>query len=65
MLTVLAEIYQSVGQPSNNGILDAPTADALSSFQALSALPMTGHLDKNTWRHLALQYTLASNLQNL
>lgn len=65
MLTVLAEIYHSVGQPSNSGILDAPTADSLSSFQSLSALPMTGHLDKTTWKHLSHQYTLASNLQNL
>lgn len=65
MLTVLAEVYHSIGQPSNSGILDAPTADSLSSFQSLSALPMTGQLDKNTWKHLSHQYTLASNLQNL
>ena len=64
MLLVLAQIYQSVGIPGNSGILDDATADSLSSFQMLNRLPMTGHLDKHTWKHLALQYTLASNLQN-
>lgn len=64
MLTVLAEVYESIGKPSASGILDAATADALSSFQSISGLPMTGHLDKHTWHHLALQYPLAANLQN-
>ena len=63
MLTVLAEEYESIGRPSMSGILDDATEDALSSFQALSGLPMTGHLDKHTWHHLALQYPLAANLE--
>ena len=65
MLTVLADRYESIGRPSATGVLDEATADALSSFQAISALPMTGNLDKHTWRHLVLQYPLAANLQNL
>lgn len=64
MLTVLAEVYESIGMPSSSGILDEATADALSSFQEISGLPMTGHLDKHTWHHLVLQYPLAANLQN-
>ena len=64
ILTVLAETYNSIGAPSSTGILDDATADALSSFQAISGLPMTGHLDKQTWRHLVLQYPLAANLQS-
>jgi len=64
MLTVLAEVYESIGKPSSSGILDEATADALSSFQNLNGLPMTGHLDKHTWHHLALQYPLAANLQS-
>ena len=64
MLLVLSQVYKSVGQPSHSGILDEMTADALASFQGLSGLPMTGHLDKHTWRHLALQYPLAANLSN-
>lgn len=65
MLTVLSEVYRSVSQPSRNGILDDATADSLASFQMLSNLPMTGHLDKITWKHLALHYPLAANLPDL
>ena len=65
MLTVLAESYESIGRPSSSGILDDATADSISSFQAISGLPMTGHLDKHTWYHLVLQYPLAANLQTL
>ncbi|MBQ8834661.1 MAG: peptidoglycan-binding protein [Oscillospiraceae bacterium] len=63
MLTVLAEMYASIAMPALTGILDAPTADSLASFQYLSGLPMTGDLDKHTWKHLVLQYPLAANLQ--
>jgi len=62
MLKVLSDTYGSIGVPSMSGILDNDTADSLSSFQALIGLPMTGHLDKHTWHHLALQYPLAANL---
>lgn len=63
MLLVLAEVYKSVGIPSQSGILDDPTADSISSFQMLNGLPMTGNLDKQTWKHLALHYPMAANLQ--
>ena len=63
MLAVLAERYHSVAEPSQSGILDAATADSLSSFQMLSSLPMTGQLDRVTWLHLTLQYPLAANHQ--
>ena len=61
MLIVLSERYQSISPPNVTGILDDITQDALASFQALSKLPMTGNLDKVTWKHLALQYPLAAN----
>lgn len=64
MLLALSEIYESIGQPSVTGILDEATADAIASFQFLSGLPATGHLDKHTWKHLALQYPLAANLHS-
>ena len=63
ILTVLSESYDSIEKPEFTGILDNATSDALSSFQQLSGLPMTGNLDKHTWKHLALQYPLAANLQ--
>lgn len=62
ILLVLAQTYGSVPAPGLTGILDEPTSDALSSFQGLSGLPMTGHLDKHTWKHLVLHYPLAANL---
>ena len=62
LLLVLAETYGSIGKPLVTGILDDTTADALSSFQALIGLPVTGNLDKHTWKHLALHFPLAANL---
>lgn len=65
MLTTLAEIYHSVSQPTMSGLLDEATAESIASFQVLSGLPMTGHLDKHTWKHLVLQYPLAAGLQSV
>lgn len=62
MLLVLAETYESIGIPMVTGVLDDATADSIASFQALSGLPMTGDLDKRTWKHLALHFPLAANL---
>ncbi|MBR4971685.1 MAG: peptidoglycan-binding protein [Oscillospiraceae bacterium] len=61
MLLSISEVYGSVPAPPITGILDLPTAEALSAFQYLNALPQTGELDKITWKHLALQYPLAVN----
>lgn len=62
LLWVLSEVYGSVGRPNQSGVLDDATADSLSSFQAISGLPMTGELDKITWQQLALHFPLAANL---
>ncbi len=59
VLLTLGKIYGSILPPAVTGVLDDATADALSSFQYLSALPQTGELDKVTWKHLALHYRLA------
>ena len=64
VLMALSEIYGSIPRPAATGILDDATADALSSFQQLTGLPMTGQVDKQTWKHLALHYPLAANLQS-
>lgn len=64
MLQVLADTYGSIPRPSLSGLLDEATADSLASFQQLNALPMTGNLDKHTWKHLVLQYPLAAILQS-
>lgn len=62
MLLALSQVYGSVQAPQLSGILDLPTAEAISSFQYLSNLPQTGEVDKVTWKHLALQYPLAVNI---
>lgn len=65
ILTVLSQVYESIPQPGLTGILDGATAQSLSSFQYLSALPASGELDKQTWHHLALQYPLAASRENV
>ncbi len=60
LLTVLSDAYESIPRPSMTGLLDDVTADSLASFQRLSSLPMTGNLDKRTWRELALHYPQAA-----
>ncbi len=65
ILMVLARRYSSIYPPTFTGILDAATRESIASFQNLSSLPITGDLDKITWKHLALQYPLAANLDNL
>ncbi len=56
ILKVLSDAYESIPTPSLNGLLDDITSDSLASFQNLSGIPMTGNLDKRTWRELALHY---------
>ena len=59
---VFGYTYGSIGAPSLTGVLDGATLDSLSSFQMLIGLPVTGALDKHTWKHLALHFPLAANL---
>ena len=54
--------YIYVVQAPRTGILDDQTADSLARFQEMNGLPMTGELDKHTWKHLALHFPLAANL---
>lgn len=62
ILLVLSDAYASIPAPGMTGVLDIPTANSLSEFQAMNLLPATGELDKNTWRHLALHYPAAANI---
>lgn len=64
ILSALSDVYKSIPRPSVNGLLDDATSDSISSFQMLAGLPMTGQVDKNTWKHLALHFPLASNRQH-
>jgi len=60
MLIVLSDAYGSITAPAVTGVLDIPTANALSEFQNLSLLPVTGELDRQTWQQLALHYPMAT-----
>jgi len=64
ILQVLSDKYNSITPPAHTGILDEATVFSLQTFQELAALPQTGEVDKNTWKHLALHYPLAVNLSD-
>lgn len=61
MLITMAELLGGLPEPDHTGILDPDTERALIAFQLYSGLRPTGQLDKNTWKSLALQYSLASD----
>lgn len=65
MLLTLSNVYKSIAAPSLTGILDDATSDSLASFQFLNGLPMSGNLDKHTWKHMVLHYPLAANLNTV
>ena len=60
ILTVLSKSYFAITPPSFSGNIDIPTSNAIASFQELSLLPVTGELDKHTWKHMALHYPMAA-----
>jgi len=57
MLTQLSFDHPQINAPGHSGILDAETTDALSAFQRLAGLNVTGELDRITWKHLVLHFT--------
>lgn len=59
MLLALAQFYYELPQLTVNGVLDAPTSQALLWLQRSAELPETGELDKVTWQHLTRQYRQA------
>ena len=64
ILAVLQDAYASIGPVSHTGLLDEATANAIAAFQGLSGLPMTGNLDKITWKALALHYPHAARISD-
>lgn len=63
ILSQLANENPTITTPSNSGVLDDPTSQALAAFQLLAGLPPTGELDKITWKYLVKQFTLSANRQ--
>lgn len=58
MLTQLSKDHHAISRPPHTGILDNDTHRSLKAFQALSGLPVTGTLDRLTWKHLVRQFIL-------
>ena len=64
MLIQLSNDHSLIESPGISGVLDEQTALSIRGFQRLSGLAETGEFDRMTWKHLALHYPLASNLQD-
>ena len=62
MLIQLSLDTPTIQPPEHTGILDALTRDSLMDFQKITLLPVTGDLDKITWKHLVRQFTLNANI---
>ena len=58
ILTQLSNNNTMINIPGNSGILDEETGKSISGFQQLAGLPVTGELDKITWKHLVHQFAL-------
>ena len=58
MLTQLSNDHSTITPPGHSGIMDASTVRALSDFQRLAGLEVTGDFDKISWKHLVQQFTL-------
>ena len=59
MLITLGLLWEGFPVPEHTGILDPETERALLALQLQSGLRPTGRLDKQTWKVLALAYSLA------
>ena len=57
ILIQLAQDNSTIPIPEHNGVLDEVTSRALAEFQLLAGLPITGELDKITWKHIVRHYT--------
>ena len=64
MLLELSENHATITPPDVNGAIDTATSDAVLQFQKLSGLPQTGEIDRITWKHLVLQFTLDAHHRN-
>lgn len=58
MLTQLSTDHPAIISPGHSGVLDERTSESLSAFQRLADLPVTGELDKLSWRQLVRHFSL-------
>ena len=58
MLIQLSGDHPQIIDPGISGVIDSDTSQSLAGFQQLAGLPVTGELDKITWKHLSKHFTL-------
>ena len=63
MLCWIADRYACICPPNDSGTMDEMMVNSVSEFQNLNALPVTGKLDKTTWKHLVLQFAMSQMMQ--
>lgn len=64
MLCEIADQYSCVCSPELSGSMDEMMVNSVSEFQNLSGLPVSGKLDKITWKNLVLQFAMAEIMNN-
>ena len=64
MLLQLSKSNASITPLDVNGVIDTETANAITQFQKISGLAPTGEIDRITWKHLVLQFTLDAHHNN-
>ena len=58
MLAQLSGDHKEILLPEFDGVLGTNTSEALKGFQRIAGLPITGTLDRITWKHVVRQFTL-------
>lgn len=58
MLQHLSTDHASITEPGISGIYDKETTNAVKTFQRFANLPVTGDVDKLTWKNIVYQFTL-------
>ncbi len=64
MLAQLSVNHPTITAPDLSGVIDTVTAESIIQFQKLSGLQETGEIDRITWKHLVLQFTLDAHHHN-
>ncbi len=61
ILKMLSQTCENFAAPEVTGTLDLITAEGLEAVQMMGDLPVTGELNKKTWKLLASHFTLAAD----
>ena len=61
MPSYLSQVHPVLPVPGSGGVMDGDTVGTLRAFQELCGLPASGQLDRLTWKHAVLQFTLCAH----